>query len=486
MEVMKIELSKAIEYIDKAQAKLSEWRSKVALGNRYYNNEDDIKHTGAAAIDAVNGYLQGIGQNPLRSADNRISTNWHEILTVQKNAYVLTYPPVFTIGKDKELSEEVNDTLGDEYAKVLSRLGTYATNAGTAWLEYWVDSDGVFRMAALEADQCAAFYNPMDIGKETIALVRAYNLQNADGNDVVHYEVWDQQEVVFVNGETMEEEPVIVGGREVTRMPNEFGEIPFIEFANNERKASDLLKYKGLVDAYDKVVSGFINDLDDIQEIVLVLKDLTGESEDSLWVPVRDAEGNEKLDADGDPLLEEVKKPVNLLQQIKAQKYLTVDGTGGVDKLSLEIPTEARDVALTMLQKQIYVAGMGVDPNPERTGQATGAYVDHMYHLLELKAGLMETEFRSSLNRLVRAILRYLGRDTKQKIIQSWTRNKPKDANETVNRLASTPSEVMSNYTKRRLHPDIDDPDLEDTLVQQEEAQRMQNLLDQFADEPEV
>ena len=116
MEVMKIELNKAIEYIDKAQTKLSEWRSKVALGNRYYNNEDDIKRTGAAAIDAVNGYLQGIGQNPLRSADNRISTNWHEILTVQKNAYVLTYPPVFTIGKDKEMSEEVNDSLGDEYA----------------------------------------------------------------------------------------------------------------------------------------------------------------------------------------------------------------------------------------------------------------------------------------------------------------------------------------------------------------------------------
>lgn len=57
MEVMKIELNKAIEYIDKAQAKLSEWRSKVALGNRYYNNEDDIKRTGAAAIDAVNGYF---------------------------------------------------------------------------------------------------------------------------------------------------------------------------------------------------------------------------------------------------------------------------------------------------------------------------------------------------------------------------------------------------------------------------------------------
>ena len=246
MEVMKIELNKAIEYIDKAQAKLSEWRSKVALGNRYYNNEDDIKRTGAAAIDAVNGYLQGIGQNPLRSADNRISTNWHEILTVQKNAYVLTYPPVFTIGKDKELSEEVNDTLGGRVRKGALSAGDLCDQRRDSPLEYWVDSDGVFRMAALEADQCAAFYNPMDIGKETIALVRAYNLQNADGNDVVHYEVWDQQEVVFVNGETMEEEPVIVGGREVTRMPNEFGEIPFIEFANNERKASDLLMAQGI------------------------------------------------------------------------------------------------------------------------------------------------------------------------------------------------------------------------------------------------
>ncbi len=476
----------AREYIKKAQNQFSEWRGKVSLGNKYYNNDGDIKITGAAAIDAVNGYLSAIGQNPLRSADNRISTNWHEILTVQKNAYALTYPPVFTIGRDEDLSEEVNAALGDEYARIMSRLGTYATNAGTAWLEYWVDSDGVFRMAALEADQCAAFYNPMDIGREKIALVRAYNLQDADGNDVIHYEVWDKQEVVFVNGDTMEEEAVVMGGKEVTRMPNHLGEIPFIEFANNERKASDLLKYKGLIDAYDKVVSGFINDLDDIQEIILVLKDLTGDSEDSISVPVRDADGNEKLDIDGDPILEVVKKPINLLQQIKAQKYLTVDGTGGVDKLSLEIPTEARDVALTMLQKQIYVAGMGVDPNPERTGQATGAYVDHMYHLLELKVGLMETEFRSALNQLVRAILRYLGKDTKQKIVQSWTRNKPKDANETVNRLANTPSEVMSNYTKRRLHPDIDDPDLEDELVKEEEAQRMQNLLDQFPDEPEV
>lgn len=192
---------------------------------------------------------------------------------------------------------------------------------------------------------------------------------------------------------------------------------------------------------------------------------------------------------DGDVLTKEVQKPVNLLQQIKAQKYLTVDESGGVDKITLEIPTEARNVALTLLQKQIYIAGMGVDPNPERTGQATGAYVDHLYHLLELKAGLMETEFRSSLNKLIRAVLKHLNReDKKVKITQSWTRNKPKDANETVNRLNATPREVMSDYTKRRLHPDIDDPDLEDTLVKQEQEELAKSMMDslQQSEEAEV
>lgn len=484
-----MEVSQAITYITKAQARLREQAGKVELGNRYYNNEDDIEKTGAAAIDAVNGYLKEIGQNPLRSADNRISNNWHEILTVQKNAYLFTYPPVFTVGEDEELSQQVNELLGDSFAKTMSRLGTFATNAGTAWLQYWVSEDGTFHTAALEADKGVAFTEPTDIEQTIIVFVREYLLPDENGDEIPHYEVWDKDEVVFINGKTLEEESVKMNGREVTRLLNPFGEVPFIEFPNNERKSSDLQKYKRLIDAYDKVVSGFINDLDDLQEIIFVLKDFRGDAENTISVPVRDEKGELQYDMDGDVLTKEVQKPVNLLQQIKAQKYLTVDESGGVDKITLEIPTEARNVALTLLQKQIYIAGMGVDPNPERTGQATGAYVDHLYHLLELKAGLMETEFRSSLNKLIRAVLKHLNReDKKVKITQSWTRNKPKDANETVNRLNATPREVMSDYTKRRLHPDIDDPDLEDTLVKQEQEELAKSMMDslQQSEEAEV
>ncbi len=45
----------------------------------------------------------------------------------------------------------------------------------------------------------------------------------------------------------------------------------------------------------------------------------------------------------------------------------------------------------------------------------------------------------------------------------------------------------MDHYWEERAKRSVERyDDLEDTLVQQEEAQRMQNLLDQFADEPEV
>lgn len=474
-----MELEEALKYIQKASKQFSEWDIKVQTGDKYYDNQDKILDTGAALLDAVNGYLKNIGENPLRSADNRISCNWHEILTVQKTAYGCTYAPVITVADNDDLSEMVTEVLGDDFQTVLSRLCTYATNAGTSWLQYW-ESDSKIKMTEHKANQCAAFSDLMDITKRKIALVRKYVLEDEHGDEKTHYEVWDDQEVIFVNGETNQLEKIKMGDQKVDRMRNPFGRIPFIEFRNNERRSSDLNKYKALIDAYDKIVSGFANDLDDIQEIILVLKGLNGETESSISIPERDAEGNIQYDEDGEVIYKDVKKAVNFLQQIKAQKFLTVDEVGGVDKITLDIPVEARNAALDLLQEQIYIAGMGVNPNPERTGQATGAYVDYLYHLLELKTGLMETEFRAAINELVRAILAYYGKSEDVKIIQEWTRNKPKDATEIVNRLNSTPDTVMSNYTKRRLHPDIEDPEAETKLVKEEQKQALKNMMDSF------
>lgn len=50
------------------------------------------------------------------------------------------------------------------------------------------------------------------------------------------------------------------------------GEVPFIPFWNNVTHTPDLPLYKDLIDAYDKVYSGFHNDIDDVQEVIFVIK----------------------------------------------------------------------------------------------------------------------------------------------------------------------------------------------------------------------
>ena len=42
---------------------------------------------------------------------------------------------------------------------------------------------------------------------------------------------------------------------------------------------------------------------------------------------------------------------------------------------------------------------MGVDPNPENFGNSSGVALKYLYSLLELKAGMMETQFRSGFDK---------------------------------------------------------------------------------------
>ncbi|HAH93973.1 MAG TPA: phage portal protein, partial [Dielma fastidiosa] len=84
----------------------------------------------------------------------------------------------------------------------------------------------------------------------------------------------------------------------------------------------------------------------------------------------------------------------------------------------------------------------------------SGVYIDFLYGLLELKAGLMETEFRGSLNRLVRAAS---GVSEDTRITQTWTRNKPRNDLEIAQIINGTSPDVMSNQTKTKVHPLVDD-----------------------------
>lgn len=84
-----------------------------------------------------------------------------------------------------------------------------------------------------------------------------------------------------------------------------------------------------MIDVYDKVFSGFINDLEDVQELIFVLSGYGG------------------TDLNG------------FLQDLKKYKVIKMDSDegAGVSTLNIEIPIEARNSVLDATRKAIFEQG---------------------------------------------------------------------------------------------------------------------------------
>lgn len=464
--------------IENTESQYKAFAASAQQGFDYYGNKDDIKRTGAAAIDEINGYLKKKGANPLRSADNRVSLNRHKIVVDQKTGYLFTVPPSFDLpgnddtDKADPLLEKVNDTIGTQWPKVIKQLGIDASNTGKAWLAYWVNEVGEFDYWYINPLTIRPIYDRSTVKKRLKYLVRVYDYLTDTGDAVTRYEVWDDKEVAYLIRPAVtaqqpkpqiEFETLPQGGYNI--QPHDYGRIPFIEFQNNAHAVGDLPMYKDIIDALDKLVSGFCNDVDDLQEIIWVIKNYGGE---------RSQTGT---DADG----EEIQNPIDLLQMLKAQKWVSVDENGGLETVRGDIPCEARSALRDILNEEFWPAAMAVNPNPEKVGNQSGEFMEHLFNLLELKAGLMETEFRDSIDEFLQAVLHYLGIDESKHFTQTWKRTKPQNAESISDIITSTPDTVMSDETKTKLHPLIDDWQAERKKIEKEQQQKEQNTLDLLA-----
>ena len=387
----------------------------------------------------------------MRSADNRIPANFYNILVNQKAAYLFTDPPVFDTGNEG-INKAVQEALGDSFSKICKDLCIKASNSTIAWLHYWEDTNGKFRFAAIDPKQIIPVWTD-DLEKELSGILRVYYTLNDKGKKLNIYEYWDgeschafykeSREIVDAlkpyDASAMAEPP----GSDSCSWEHGFGEVPFIPFPNNAEGGNDLNDVKELIDAYDKVYSGFLNDLEDIQEVIFVLAGYEGED------------------------LKE------FLQKLKKYKTIKVDneeeGKGGLNTLTIDIPVEAREKMLAMTRKSIFEQGMGIDPDPQNFGNSSGVALKYLYSLLELKAGLMETEFRPGFGRLVRAICRHEGMKA-GRIVQTWTRTAVHNEAE-LTAIAQQSTGILSRRTILENHPWVTDADKELEQLEREDAE---------------
>lgn len=409
---------------------------KIIEGKKYYQNNNLILR-------------QSLIKNPdpLRSADNRIPHNFHEILVDEKASYLFTYPIQIDIDNNTKTNEAIQNILGDDFSRKMKNQCIEASNCGTSWVHYWIDKDNNFKYALVPTEEIIPFYSN-GLYTELEGIIRYYSTLEYDEKeekDIAYryFEYWTNENLttwkIDANKEILEANCEVGYPQIITHT---LGEVPFVEFANNLKKQSDLDKYKSLIDLMDRVMSGFANDLDDIQEIIYILENYGGEN------------------------LQEFKNDLKKYKAIKTENDGT-GGSGGVKTLQIDIPVEARKLILEILKKQIYESGQGLQQDVESVGNASGVALKFFYRKLELKSGLLETEFRFSINKLVKAILKHLNIPHK-KITQTWTRNMISNDLETC-QIAKESVGVIPIELILRYHPWVDDVEEAKRLKKEEE-----------------
>jgi SPP1 family phage portal protein len=427
---------------------------KSAIAERYYQNKNDI-------LFPDKSKERDESESPLRNADNRIPSNFHGLLVNQKASYMFTAPPLFDIGNEAA-NKRITEVLGDEYAKTCKDLCINASNSSVAWLHYWKDEKGEFEYGVVDSKQVIPVWSK-SLKKKLFGVLRIYPDIDDDGEGYTVYEYWNDIECQAFR---RKDSDAVDDGLEEYMMFTTFIEndqsseltstfkhnyesVPFIPFFNNNINTDDLVNIKRLIDTYDKVFSGFVNDLEDIQEIIFILSGYGGT---------------------------DLKEFVQDLKEYKAIKVDADEGSG-VSALTINIPVEAREKLLTITRKAIFEQGQGVDTQPDSYGDKSGEALKFMYSVLELKAGLMQTEFELAFGTFVKAICRYLGTEGKS-ITQTWTRTAIKSDTELAD-IAQKSSGIISRKTIIKHHPWVEDPEQEMKQIEEEEAAPEDEMINQ-------
>lgn len=442
-----MELEEMKKLIKKYQPGHSEFMRRAAIAERYYRNETDILFKPKDDKD----------DSPIRNADNRIPRNFHGLIVNQKASYAFTAPPLFDVGST-DANKHITEALGDEYAKNCMELCVNAANCTVAWVHYWQGDNG-FEWAVVDSKQIIPVWDK-GLKRRLIGAFRVYeSIDEETGDTYTIYEYWTDTECqafrrnngmnvddgleyynMFVNPEST--------GEMIAEYQHDFGEVPFIPFFNNNVHTDDLKNIKPLIDVYDKVFSGFINDLDDVQELIFVLSGYGGTELNGFLQDLKKYKAI-KLDADD-------------------------DGKPGVSTLNIEIPIEARNSVLDATRKAIFEQGQGFDPQPDNFGNQSGEALKFMYSLLEMKTGLMETEFRLGFARLVRAICKSLNIKCGT-IGQLWTRTCIKNDTEQA-QICKDSVGILSKKTILKNHPFVESVEDEIEQLEKEEQEEQEKM----------
>ncbi len=232
--------------------------------------------------------------------NNKIVNPYAHYITDTMTGYFMGEPIAYR-SVNRELLDKVKqiNNYNDESAEN-TELAKDASICGEAYELLYIDEDGECRFKRLEPTKCIPIYDNT-IEEELLYFIRFYtDTDIMNGNTITYIEVYSRTDFRLYRKE--------IGAMGlIEQRPHSFGEVPIVVYKNNEEQIGDFELVISLIDAYDKVVSDNLNDLEYFVDAYLCLYGMMGtEAED-----ISQMKENRVILMDGDAKAEWLTKSIN-------------------------------------------------------------------------------------------------------------------------------------------------------------------------------
>lgn len=350
-------------------------------GRKYYATENDILNNVKYTLNEDGRKVKDESQ-----ANNKLAHAQYKNMVDEKVSYTLSKE--YTLNcEDEEYLKRVQETLGKKFPYKLAKLGYEASNTGIGWLHPYIDEQGRFQTMIVPYERFVPIWKDNEHEELKAGIYFYTEVYQKDNKERQrkHAEYWTADGVQCFIKDDKEwladfRKNFDDAGNTVSHYQNDegwcsWGKVPFIPFKNNFIEAPDIKFVKSLIDGYDSSRSEAANYIDDVRNLLYVIKGYTSNDKDKLRNEIR----SRLLVLDNDD-----------------------DEESGASVLSPSTDLTAVIAHSEQLKRDIIEAGQGVLKDFDKFGNnPSGIALSFMYSSLDLKASAMCTHFTFAFDELM-------------------------------------------------------------------------------------
>lgn len=305
--------------------------------------------------------VAGCKHKDVISPNNKLCSGFFPQFITQQNQYLLGNGVQFE-------KPETKTRLGKRFDTELQKLGRCALLHGKAF-GYWAD-----RLHVFPVTEFVPLYDETDGTLK--AGIRFWQVDSDKPLNITLYEADGYTQYISKNNGkpeiTAEKQPYIVRmeqseafGAQVVGTEN-YSTLPIKQLNGNPNQQSELVGIRGQIDAYDRIKSGFANDMDMANFVYWLLKNSGGMTDKEL---------------------------TSFVQRVKNIGVVVAEDESAVPEMKTQdIPYQARQVYLEKLEKDLYRDFGALDVTVLQGGQKTATEIQAAYLPVDLKADMYEYE----------------------------------------------------------------------------------------------